>query len=88
MTDIRTTREIEVGNYLVRVGKQEEQDHYDAAVIKTRNTNPISKAMASVGGGDGEWSRVDDAPIADHKKLYVAVGKAVEEYNEVLLQDD
>lgn len=58
-------KEVDVGNYTVRYGKQEGLDQYDAAVVRDEggliNTNV-------------------NGPIADHDKKWVAIGKAVSEY--------
>jgi len=64
MTDIRTTREIDVGRFTVRVGEQETGSGYDAAVIAY----------------DELVVDLDQAPVVSHERKYAAAGKAVSEF--------
>ena len=79
MSDIRTVEVVTVDDMKVRVAEQETGDRYDAAVVEIKK-DPIGRAMGGVFGDSSDYYSVDDAPIADHKRKFIAVGKAVEQY--------
>lgn len=82
-TDIRTVDEIEVGPFTVRVGAQECYDCYDAAVVEHEPDDVLDAAVMSFGEAMGvDTSKVRDAPIVSHEKMYKAVGLAIQRYIE------
>jgi hypothetical protein len=79
MSDIRTVEKVKVADFVVRVARQEVGDHYDAAVVAHKKSS-LGVALGQAFGDSSEYHTVEMAPIAEHAKKYVAVGKAVEEY--------
>jgi len=80
MSDIRTVETVNIDDYRVRVAEQEiEDERYDAAVVGVKR-DAVGQAFGAVFGNDSDYYSVDDAPIMDSNRKYVAVGKAVEAY--------
>jgi hypothetical protein len=83
MTDLRNISEIEIGEYTVRLGEQDDSEQFDAAVVEAPKQPIQVMAERFLGKPSSEpetSEHVEGAPIVDHEKPWIAAGMAVQEY--------
>jgi len=81
MADLRTTEELDVDGFTVRIAQQKDEARFEAAVVERPKT-AVNSFIAAATGDNNDRKRIDDAPICEHSLKYVAAGHAVQEYVE------
>jgi len=82
MADLRTTQELEVDGYTVRIADKEDEDTFEAAVVEAPRPAAVTSLARAFSSGKSDRRTIDDAPVVEGGRRYVVAGLAVQEHLE------